>query len=180
MKPSPSRSPLLKLSGLPPESEARIRASLEKITLGKPGSAFASAVGGRLVPTEVEVFTREKDGKQQARMVYEIDVSEDMLNIGRTMHGGCAVYLIDVCSSVALMVLAGALDKPTNFVSQALNTTFHAPAPAGAKLEIVNTTIAFGGRTVSAITEIWDVTNKRLCMTGVHNKMAPSKPIAKL
>ncbi len=21
----------------------------------------------------------------------------DMLNIGRTMHGGCAVYIIDVC-----------------------------------------------------------------------------------
>ncbi len=69
---------------------------------------------------------------------------------------------------------------------------------SGAKLEIVNTTVAFGGRTVSAVTEvrprlsrgllsstnsdsqIWDVTNKRLCMTGVHNKMAPSKPAAKL
>ena len=37
---------------------------------------FASAVGGRLIPTEVEVFQRAKDGKLQARMVYEITVNE--------------------------------------------------------------------------------------------------------
>ncbi|KAI0690923.1 hypothetical protein C8T65DRAFT_671053 [Cerioporus squamosus] len=176
MKPNSSTRTVIK--GLPAEQEARIRATVDKITLGP--SMFASSVGSRLVPTEVEVFQRAKDGKMQARMVYETTVEEDMLNIGRTMHGGCAVYIIDICSSVALMVLAGALDKPTSYVSQALNTTFHAPAPAGAKLEIVNTTVAFGGRTVSAVTEIWDVTNKRLCMTGVHNKMAPSKPAAKL
>ena len=29
-----------------------------------------------------------------------------------------------------LLSLLGALDKPTSYVSQALNTTFHAPAPA--------------------------------------------------
>ncbi|TBU35361.1 hypothetical protein BD311DRAFT_743851 [Dichomitus squalens] len=69
-----------------------------------------------------------------------------------------------------------AMDKPSNFVSQALNTTFHAPAPCGAKIEVVNTTVSFGARTVSAVTEIWDITNRRLCMMGVHNKMAPSQP----
>ncbi|TFK91084.1 hypothetical protein K466DRAFT_596438 [Polyporus arcularius HHB13444] len=166
------------IKGLPEEQEARIRAAIVKVTLGP--SMFARSVGTRVVPTEVEVFRRAKDGKMQARMVYETTVEEDMLNIEGTMHGGCGVYIIDQCSSVALMVLASALDKPIYFVSKTLDTTFHAPAPAGAKLEIVNTTVAFGGRTVSAATEIWDVTNKRLCMTGVHNKMAPSNRPAKL
>ncbi len=27
----------------------------------------------------------------------------DMLNIGRTMHGGCAVYIIDVCVYCSLV-----------------------------------------------------------------------------
>lgn len=77
------------------------------------------------------------------------------------------------CSSVALTALGMYLGKPWYFVSQALNTTFHAPAPAlvpkpcvrthrpnnvshnrGVKIEIVNTTVAFGARTVSTITEV--------------------------
>ena len=64
MKPSAAHPIVVK--GLPAEQEARIRASLDKITVGP--SMFASAVGGRLVPTEVEVFQRAKDGKMQARM----------------------------------------------------------------------------------------------------------------
>ncbi|TFK91076.1 hypothetical protein K466DRAFT_596432 [Polyporus arcularius HHB13444] len=79
---------------------------------------------------EVEVSRRAKDGKMQAQMVYETTVDEG------------------ACSSTVFLMLAGALDKPTNFVSQGLRTIFHAPAPAGSKLEIVNTTVAFDGRTV--------------------------------
>ncbi|CDO68680.1 hypothetical protein BN946_scf184652.g7 [Trametes cinnabarina] len=142
--------------------------------------AFARSTGSSLVLKEVELFRRDKDGKNQARVVYETTVHEEMLNIGGNMHGGCAVYLIDVCSSMALAVLGMATDKPWNFVSQAITTTFHAPAPAGVKIEIINTTLSFGSRTVSAITEIWDVTNNRLCVTGTHNKMKPSEPKAKL
>ena len=75
---------------------------------------------------------------------------------------------------------------------------------SGVKIEIVTATVSFGARTVSAVAEvslprstlsiplpaapgltaslhlcdkqIWDVTNGRLCMTGVHTKMAPSQP----
>ena len=89
-----------------------------------------------------------------------------MINLAGTMHGGCAVYLIDVyvldthfrsrssprdpllprsaiaslrglasltcssrCSSVAVMILAHVSGKSPYYVSQAINTTFHAPAP---------------------------------------------------
>ncbi|KAI9056550.1 hypothetical protein FKP32DRAFT_1599286 [Trametes sanguinea] len=142
--------------------------------------AFARSTGSSLVLKEIEVFRRDKDGKSHARVVYETTVHEEMLNISGNMHGGCAVYLIDICSSMALAVLGMATDKPWNFVSQAINTTFHAPAPAGVKIEIINTTVSFGSRTVTAITEIWDTTNNRLCVTGTHNKMKPSEPKTKL
>ncbi|KAL1944291.1 hypothetical protein VTO73DRAFT_3476 [Trametes versicolor] len=148
--------------------------SFSKVVMEK--GAFARSTGSSLVLTEVGVFQREKDGKAHARITYQTTVHDEMLNIGGNMHGGCAVYMIDICSSMALAVLGMATGKPWNFVSQAINTTFHAPVPLGAKIELVNTTVSFGSRTVSAITEIWDITNNRLCVTGVHNKMKPSDP----
>ncbi|KAH9915549.1 uncharacterized protein BXZ73DRAFT_106098 [Epithele typhae] len=123
----------------------------------------------------VEVFSRERDGKLQARVTYRLTVAADMLNWNGSMHGGCAVYLIDVCSSAAISLLAMVQKKPWGSVSQALNTSFHAPALAGVTIEVVNTTTASGSRMLSSVTEIWDVTNSRLCMSGTHHKMAPSK-----
>ncbi|PIL35073.1 hypothetical protein GSI_02861 [Ganoderma sinense ZZ0214-1] len=137
---------------------------------------FAYSVGSRTRLKEVALYTRDGDGKTQCKLTYVTTVQEDMINMNRTMHGGCAVYLIDTCSGAALIVLAMATGKPTNSVSQALNTTFHAPAPYGVELEIVNRTTSLGARVVSAVTEIWDVTNGRLCVTGAHHKMAPSQP----
>ncbi|KAI0748773.1 HotDog domain-containing protein [Daedaleopsis nitida] len=159
--------------GVPPEVQARL--TKNPATL-RGFEGFAHAVGRRLVMEEVAVSERAKDGKLQARLTYTTTVEEDMVNQRGTLHGGCAAYLVDVCSSVALLVLAHTLGKQPFYVSQAINTTFHAPAPRGARIEIINTTVSFGARTVSAVTEIWDVTNNRLCVTGVHNKMAPSQP----
>ncbi|KAI0352970.1 hypothetical protein OH77DRAFT_648686 [Trametes cingulata] len=158
---------------IPPRVQEEIR-DFSQVVMQR--GAFARSTGSSLVLKDVSVFKREKDGKLHARVTYETVVHEEMLNIGGSMHGGCAVYMIDICSSMALAVLGMVTEKPWNFVSQALNTTFHAPVPLGAKIQIVNTTVSFGSRTVSAITEIWDVTNKRLCVTGVHNKMKPSEP----
>jgi len=57
-----------------------------------------------------------------------------------------------------------------------MDLVYHAPAPPGAKLRIVNTAIAVGARIMSARSEIWDDTAKRLCVTGIHVKMEPSVP----
>ncbi|KAI0325013.1 hypothetical protein GY45DRAFT_1261702 [Cubamyces sp. BRFM 1775] len=144
---------------------------------------FAQTIGERLEITEVAVFEREEDGKTQMRVVFEIDVSGEMLNSGGMMHGGCTMFLVDVyvllhpaCSSIALVALGIATHKYANFVSQAISTVFHAPASEGTKLRIVNNTVSFGARTVSARVEIWDATNRRLVATGVHNQMPPSAP----
>ncbi|PIL28316.1 hypothetical protein GSI_09605 [Ganoderma sinense ZZ0214-1] len=90
---------------------------------------FATSVRRRLKLKEVAVYRRDKDGKPHSRVTFELVVDEDMVNLNGTMHGGCAVFLIDICSSMALAVLAAHTGKPNKFVSQALNTTFHAPAP---------------------------------------------------
>ncbi|OBZ69269.1 Acyl-coenzyme A thioesterase 13 [Grifola frondosa] len=158
---------------IPPETKERIGKFLNLILVR---GNFARSTGARLVPKEVKMYKRPEDEKPQVRVVFEITVDEDMLNPAGNVHGGCIVYMIDVCSSVALAALGMCMNRPNSFVSQALNTTFHAPAPLGTKLELVNTTTAFGGRTVAARTEIWDVTNRRLVASGVHNKMQPSQP----
>ncbi|EIW51889.1 uncharacterized protein TRAVEDRAFT_157075 [Trametes versicolor FP-101664 SS1] len=137
---------------------------------------YAKSTGSRLEITEVSFYEREEDKKPQVRMIFELDVDEDMLNSANMVHGGCSMFLIDVCSSIALVSLGIATNRDTRLVSQAITTVFHAPATTGAKLRIINTTVSFGARTVTARTEIWDTTNRRLVASGVHNQMQPSAP----
>ncbi|KAI0747405.1 hypothetical protein C8Q74DRAFT_1312527 [Fomes fomentarius] len=146
-----------------------------KFILRGPGE-FAKPVGSRLELTEVSAYERAEDGRLHADVVFEIDTALDMTNSGRNVHGGCTMFMIDVCSSIALVALSIAMKKPVYFVSQALTTVFHSPATVDSRLRIVNKTTAFGARTVSARTEIWDLTNRRLVATGIHNQMQPSQP----
>ncbi|KAI0690931.1 hypothetical protein C8T65DRAFT_671071 [Cerioporus squamosus] len=140
-----------------------------------PGE-FAKPTGSRLELCEVSAYERPEDGKMHAEVVFEIDMAEDMLNSAKHMHGGCAMFMIDVCSSIALVALSIALNKRAYLVSQSLTTVWHSPAMLGARLRITNKTTAFGARTVSARTEIWDLTNRRLVATGIHSQMPPSQP----
>ncbi|EJF66366.1 hypothetical protein BD309DRAFT_871870 [Dichomitus squalens] len=165
----------VKFSGdLTPQQQAGIVKFADVILRG-PGD-FAKAVGSCLELTEVSISPRPEDGKLHAAVVFEIDVLEDMLNANRHVHGGCSMFMIDICSAIALTALSIAMNKRTHLVSQAINTIFHAPATVGARLKIVNKTVAYGTRTVSARTEIWDITNRRLVVSGIHNQMQPSPP----
>jgi acyl-coenzyme A thioesterase 13 len=139
---------------------------------------FAPTVVERLEIIEVSVHPkRDEPRKKEAYVVIELDALEDTLNGGANVHGGCHAFLIDVCSSLALA--AYSLEAQGMFsttVSQSLNVVYHAPAPGGVRLRIVNTTMAVGARTASVRTEIWDITHKRLVSSGVHVKMNPSAP----
>ncbi|KAI0262808.1 HotDog domain-containing protein [Gloeopeniophorella convolvens] len=108
--------------------------------------------------------------RAEGRAVFELLVEDDMLNYGGFLHGGCAALLVDVLSGLAISVVLGT----SSGVSLVLNMAYHAPAPRGALLRIVNTTIAVGNRVRSSRTEIWDSTHGRLVATGVHIKMDPS------
>ena len=81
----------------------------------------------------------------------------DMINRQSTVHGGCTAFLVDVsvlfiylrpsllcpalrvahacppacdrCSSIGLAFLGMVQGRPSDFVSQSIVTTYHAPAP---------------------------------------------------
>ncbi|THV03377.1 Thioesterase/thiol ester dehydrase-isomerase [Dendrothele bispora CBS 962.96] len=132
-----------------------------------------------------EVGTRpmvDEPEREEARVVMELVVREEMMNFANTVHGGCIAYLVDFCSSLALVVLRtkqkGELASIS--VSQSMNVVFHSPALLGDTLRIVNSTITSGSRVMTARTEIWDDTHHRLVATGVHVKMEPSPPKAKM
>ncbi|THG97003.1 hypothetical protein EW026_g4925 [Hermanssonia centrifuga] len=86
---------------------------------------FAAPIARRLEATEMSVYDKtEEPGKKEAKMVFEIDVTEG----------------------------------------------------EGCRLKIVNTTMALGGRVMTARAEIYDITHNRLVASGVHIKMPPSAP----
>ncbi|KAF9058184.1 HotDog domain-containing protein [Panaeolus papilionaceus] len=143
---------------------------------------FGEAIQRRLSAIEMSINKKaEEPKKTEARYVMEIEVAEDMLNGGGNIHGGCSAFLVDVCSSMALVahtyVTTGKL-QPS--VSQSLNLVYHSPATIGDKLRIVNTTLSLGARAQSARTEIWNVTHGRLVVSATHIKMHPSPPKANL
>ncbi|KDR84348.1 hypothetical protein GALMADRAFT_220121 [Galerina marginata CBS 339.88] len=139
---------------------------------------FGQSIQGRLKVTEISINNKaEEERKTEARVVMEVEVSEDMLNGGGNIHGGCSAFLVDTCSSLALLALSMANTGDVHpSVSQSLNIVYHSPAQLGDKLRIVNTTLTLGARAHSARTEIWNVTHHRLAVSGTHIKMAPSMP----
>ncbi|KZT70301.1 hypothetical protein DAEQUDRAFT_737514 [Daedalea quercina L-15889] len=145
-----------------------------------PDDGFATSVIEKLQITECGTFVRPEDGTTHGRVVYEGTVTQDMCNAHDMMHGGCAAFLVDCCTSIALVAMGLATGSPVDLVSQSLTTTYHAGAKLGDKIQIVNITTASGKRAVTARAEIWDVTTKRLAVTGHHVKMVPSKSAFKL
>ncbi|KAK2459954.1 hypothetical protein APHAL10511_008039 [Amanita phalloides] len=150
----------------------------------RPGgdSLFGASIVKRMVMKEVSIIDKlEEPRKREGRVICEVVTKEDMLNGAGNMHGGCAAFLIDLGSSMAIMALglvSGA--EEINTVSQSLNIIYHAPASVGETLRIVNTTITLGSRALSARTEIWSTERHRLVASGTHVKMQPSPPKMKL
>ncbi|KAF8180203.1 HotDog domain-containing protein [Pholiota molesta] len=142
------------------------------------GPIFAEDIQRRLKVTEISIQRKaEEERKMEARYVVEVEVVQDMLNGGGNIHGGCSAFLVDVCSSLCLIALGMATTGDSQpSVSQSLNIVYHSPAQAGDKLRIVNTTLTLGARAHSVRTEIWNVTHRRLVVSGTHVKMQPSMP----
>ncbi|KAJ6619025.1 HotDog domain-containing protein [Mycena sp. CBHHK59/15] len=139
-------------------------------------AAFGHQIITRMTLTHASIDKKvDEPLKEEARVVCELIVTEDMLNGGGNVHGGCSAYLIDVCSTMCLILF-----KESMTVSQSLNIVYHSPATLGDTLRIVNTTMTVGARAMSARTEIWNATHHRLVASGVHIKMQPSMPTAKL
>ncbi|KAH7926796.1 hypothetical protein BV22DRAFT_1008275, partial [Leucogyrophana mollusca] len=138
---------------------------------------FGERTGRLMKLTEVSIQQKPAEPKRkEAEVVVEMVVTEDMLNSSGKMHGGCIIFLVDICSTLPVIALSHATDgigKPG--VSQGINTIYHAPASLGDKLRLINTSMTLGGRTMTARIEIWDVTHHRLVASATQVKMDASE-----
>ncbi|KAI3611631.1 hypothetical protein WG66_007684 [Moniliophthora roreri] len=138
---------------------------------------FSASVIPKLALSEVSINKMaEEPMREEGRVVFHLTVDEEMLNFAGGIHGG---YFV---SSLALIALRTKMTGSTNLISlsQALSLVFHSPAPLGDRLRVVSTTMTAGARASSAKTEIWSDTKHRLVASGVHIKMDPSPPKAKM
>ncbi|KAJ7916949.1 HotDog domain-containing protein [Mycena leptocephala] len=165
----------MKITGNADESFKQSMLDFQTFIDGTGRSRFGDSIIRGLVVTHASVEKNADEPlKTEGKVICELMVTEDMLNGGKTVHGGCSAYLIDMCSTLVLMACGQHVH-----VSQSLNIVYHSPATLGEKLRIINTTMTIGRRTMTARTEIWNATKHRLVASGVHIKMAPS-PSSKL
>ncbi|KAG8932087.1 hypothetical protein FRC01_000272 [Tulasnella sp. 417] len=97
----------------------------------RKASWFAGTIGQRLKVVRVDTSCAP-DGNQKkktAEVECEVAVEEDMINAFGTLHGGCSGFLIDVCTTLPLIVLS---DEKwgAGGITQGLNVVFHSPALA--------------------------------------------------
>ncbi|KAJ7058109.1 HotDog domain-containing protein [Mycena amicta] len=160
-------------SAIPPDLRAAIL-DLRTLYGAEPlplGFGFGDLISARLLVTEASVDEDKETGRVSGRLVVEVEVADDMLNSLGNVHGGCSALLVDIGSTLCIMACYRG-----PHISQSLNIVYHSPAALGDKLRIVSTTIAIGTRVISARTEIWNATRKRLTASAVHVKMRPSAP----
>ncbi|KAG8896525.1 hypothetical protein FRC00_005811 [Tulasnella sp. 408] len=123
----------------------------------RKASWFAGTIGQRLRVVRVDTSC-SPDGNQKkktAEVECEVAVEEDMINAFGTLHGGCSGFLIDVCTTLPLIVLS---DEKW--------------AVAGSTLQIKSSSVAVGGRSATARCEIWDKKRQALIASGTNIKMS--------
>ncbi|KAJ8585249.1 hypothetical protein M405DRAFT_822088 [Rhizopogon salebrosus TDB-379] len=118
--------------------------------------------------------SHEKRGRMEATTVAEIVVSKSMLNGAGMLHGGCLAFLIDNCCSTPLVALGLIQNINGVGVTQSMNIMFHSPAPAGSCLRIVSTSVAMGGRIMSARCEVINKKTGSVVASAYLNKMQPT------
>ncbi|KAG1773614.1 HotDog domain-containing protein [Suillus placidus] len=115
--------------------------------------------------------SHEKQGRMEATTVAEILVSKSMLNGAGMLHGGCLAFLIDNTPLVALGLIQNVNGVG---VTQSMNIMFHSPAPVGSWLRIISTSIAMGGRIMSARCEVINKKTGSVVASAYLNKMQPA------
>ncbi|KAJ7578704.1 hypothetical protein C8J56DRAFT_968863 [Mycena floridula] len=170
------------IAGNAPENIKAQLASMIEAHKSGGAASFDTLLRPKISVDEISFFQNVEEPNQiEAKVVCNILVDKDLLNVVDTIHGGCISYLIDHCSSLAIIVATMAkTGTPVIGLSQSLTVIFHAPAHKGDRLRIVNTAVAVGKRSMTAKTEIWNSTQRRLTASGIHVKMDNSPPKANL
>ncbi|EGO02304.1 hypothetical protein SERLA73DRAFT_42272, partial [Serpula lacrymans var. lacrymans S7.3] len=155
----------------PPKLKALVLHALRKRTTDGPNfKGFEPEISDRLAWKEISVLQKlEEPEKLEGRVVMEITVDKDMINANGVLHGGCTGYILSNCSTLPILVLGLATGgKGELGVSQFIDILYHSPATLGDKLRIVSSTLALGGRAMTARCEIWSETHHRLVASAVH------------
>ncbi|KAI6025993.1 HotDog domain-containing protein [Pisolithus marmoratus] len=135
-------------------------------------SCFGHAVAKSVKFVDMSVSRcEEKHGRMDATTVAEVVVTKSMLNGAGMLHGGCVAFLIDNTPLIALGLVQNVNGVG---VTQAMNILFHSPAPNGSCLRIISTSVAMGGRIMSARCEIIEKRTGRIVASAYLNKMQPS------
>ncbi|TFK46949.1 hypothetical protein OE88DRAFT_841592 [Heliocybe sulcata] len=135
------------------------------------GHVFANFVGQRFDIEEMSIH--EKGPGKEGRAVVEITVEKDMTNPYGTLHGACAAYLVDLCTSVPLVALGIATGIDGSGMSQSMDIIYHSAAPVGCRLRIEATTLTIGGRIMAARCEMLNKKNGKLLISATHTKINP-------
>ncbi|MCU1656254.1 MAG: uncharacterized protein JWO57_910 [Pseudonocardiales bacterium] len=85
---------------------------------------------------------------EPGRVVVRVEVSDALVNVAQTLHGGAAATLVDVVGTFAIMT-ADRHSRPG--VSTDLNVTWLAPAPLG-EFVLVDATVLKTGRSMAFVT----------------------------
>ncbi|CAM0139537.1 hypothetical protein VKS41_004647 [Umbelopsis sp. WA50703] len=103
-------------------------------------------------------------------LVFEFVVAENHTNGIGNLHGGCVATLIDLCSSLAILVSHEKhVPWRTPGISTELAVSYIAGAPEGTKLRIENELLRSGKTLANLYTKIYNESGK-LCYSGTHTK----------
>ncbi|KAL4076376.1 hypothetical protein J3A83DRAFT_2194478 [Scleroderma citrinum] len=172
------------LESLPPISTHNIPGNASTATKGRvatwlyalSNTGFGTRTTKALKLVDVSILPKvDEPLRQEARVVLEMTVTDEMLDLGGKLHEACITHLVDICSTfpvVALSHAQGGAGSPG--VSQNINTVFHAATGLGDKLKLVTTSKTVGPHVSSAQIDIWDTTHHRLVASATQVKMEGS------
>ncbi|KAI8575031.1 hypothetical protein K450DRAFT_263680 [Umbelopsis ramanniana AG] len=145
-----------------PEVEAKFPRLAENVHMWNhhAGHSWDSTISANLVITEA----------RPNFLVFEFVVGEDHVNGLGNLHGGCVATLIDLCSSMAILVSGENMTAwRSPGISTELAVSYIAGAPEGAKLRVENELLRSGKTLANLYTKIYNE-NGRLCYSGTHTK----------
>lgn len=106
-------------------------------------------------------------------ITFRFTVTHEMSSINRTLHGGCAITLVDELTTILL----AAMSRPGFYsqygVSTGLRTSFLRPVKRGSSVRAVCELVHMGGRQAFLQTRMLEVDGgggERLCLVAEHEK----------
>ena len=99
---------------------------------------------------------------EEGSLTFRIQVREEMLNPGNTLHGGVSAAMIDDIIGATLFTLP----DPVFYVSLSLSVDYLGPAFEGDDVIVRSTLVKKGRRHVLGVGEVWNADESRMLVRG--------------